>query len=656
MPKPQDLRMCLLRRGRSAWLLVLAVMAIACVNQTPPTPPNTIATPRLSGRLAEITIRGRVLLPAGLVSEAGGALISNNSGGLIANGASLISNNAAGLISNNGSSYRLARPTRRLLAAFEQLPVEGMTVVLADASGAPFRSLPAVQTDAAGNFSIPNVPKGLTYTVQAKLPTPKGDIRVATLAASSAAVTVSVASTIALEALKPKAGALWGTVDETKLARAADTLTKGLGVADVRLAFVNTLTEQNGQVLERLQTQAPELKADLVALASQVAEVPKEAEALAVTLRSQPDAVASLRPDAEPSPGVSLAPGPTPSPTLAPVPSPTPSPTPSIAPISPASVQVTTLAGSTPGSADGTGAAAQFKYPFGVAVDAAGNVYVGDHSNHRIRKVSPTGVVTTLAGSGGAGNADGTGTAARFNLPVGLAVDAAGNVYVADHGYERIRKVSPTGVVTTLAGSTPGYADGTGAAAQFDNLFGVAVDAAGNVYVADHGNNRIRKVSPTGVVTTLAGSTLGYADGTGAAAKFEGPHGVAVDAAGNVYVADRDNNRIRKVSPTGVVTTLAGSTQGYADGTGAAAQFSSPTGVAVDAAGNVYVADRKNDRIRKVSPTGVVTTLAGSTQGYADDTGASAKFANPTGVAVDSIGNIYVADRENHRIRKIQQP
>jgi len=324
-------------------------------------------------------------------------------------------------------------------------------------------------------------------------------------------------------------------------------------------------------------------------------------------------------------------------------------------PAGPPGFIVNTLAGSgVAGSASGTGIAAQFNNPGGVAVDSAGNVYVADLSNHRIRKVTPLGVVTTLAGSGFSGFADGTGTAAQFNTPHGVAVDSAGNVYVADRNNQRIRKVTPTGVVTTLAGSTYGSADGTGTAAQFRSPTGVAVDSAGDVYVADSENNCIRKVTPAGVVTTLAGSTIGFADGTGTAAQFNGPIGVALDSAGNVYVADRNNNYIRKVTPTGVVTTLAGSgVSGFADGTGTAAQFNLPFGVAVDSAGNVYVVDRNNHRIRTVTPTGVVTTLAGSTIGFADGTDTAAQFNNPFGVAVDSAGNVYVADTFNHRIRKV---
>jgi sugar lactone lactonase YvrE len=296
---------------------------------------------------------------------------------------------------------------------------------------------------------------------------------------------------------------------------------------------------------------------------------------------------------------------------------------------------------------------AQFNDPKGVAVDASGNVYVADYANHRIRKVSPTGVVTTLAGST-QGFADGTGTSAKFSNPYGVAVDASGTVYVADSGNHRIRKVSPTGVVTTLAGFSWGFADGTGTSAQFTSPGGVAVDASGNIFVADRGNNRIRKVSPTGVVTTLAGSTQGFADGTGTSAQFSNPYGVAVDAGGNAYVADYANHRIRKVSPTGVVTTLAGSSaNSYADGTGTSASFNYPFGVFVDASGNVYVADSANNRIRKVSPTGVVTTLAGGSGGFADGTGTSAKFSNPYGVAMDTSGNLYVADLSNNRIRKV---
>lgn len=318
----------------------------------------------------------------------------------------------------------------------------------------------------------------------------------------------------------------------------------------------------------------------------------------------------------------------------------------------------TTLAGSgLPGANDGAAAAASFRLPSGVASDAHGNLYVVDQLNHKIRKITAAGMVSTVAGTGSPGADDGIGVQASFRFPLGVAVDAAGNVYVADTDNHMIRKIATNGEVTTVAGNgTSGSADGTGPGASFSLPVGVAADATGNLYVADVLNHKIRKITPIGEVSTFAGSgSIGSANGAGTAASFTFPQGVAVDGAGNVYVADTDNHRIRKITPGGEVSTLAGSgLPGSADGTGAAASFNLPHGVAVDAFGNIYVADRFNFKIRRITPAGVVTTLAGiSTFGSVDGIAAVASFNEPVGVTVDAFGNIYVADNNNNKIRKI---
>ena len=316
-------------------------------------------------------------------------------------------------------------------------------------------------------------------------------------------------------------------------------------------------------------------------------------------------------------------------------------------------VSVSTLAGSgVQGAINGTGIYATFYEPTGVAVDAAGNVYVADYRNSLIRKINAAGSVTTLAGGNSAGFANGTGSYALFNLPTGVAVDAAGNVYVADNNNNLIREISSAGAVTTLAGSgAQGGTNGPVAGASFNYPQGVAVDASGNVYVADYGNNLIRKISTAGLVTTLAGKdSAGANNGVDTVATFNQPTSVAVDAGGNVYVADEGNNLIREISPAGVVSTFAGSgAQGATNGTGTKASFNGPTGVAVDASGNVYVADYGNNLVRKISPAGVVTTLGSTT------TGNSKLFKGPYGVAVDAAGNVYVADYGYSTILKISK-
>ena len=266
-------------------------------------------------------------------------------------------------------------------------------------------------------------------------------------------------------------------------------------------------------------------------------------------------------------------------------------------------------------SADGIGSAARFTSPSEVAFDSANNLYVADTGNHTIRKITSAGVVSTFAGSPGVpGSADGTGSAARFSSPIGVSLDSAGNLYVGDADNDTIRKITPAGTVTTLAGKpgVVGSADGTGSNARFSSPRGVVVDAAGDVYVADTFNNTIRKVTPAGVVSTLAGlaGATGSADGTGSVARFNHPRGVAVDTASNIFVADTDNNTIRRITPAGAVTTVAGSAGmgGSADGSVFTARFLAPIGITVSSSGDIYLADALNDTIRKISALGVVST------------------------------------------------
>lgn len=316
---------------------------------------------------------------------------------------------------------------------------------------------------------------------------------------------------------------------------------------------------------------------------------------------------------------------------------------------------VTTLAGDgTKAFADGPALFAKFSVPFDVAVAADGTIYVTDGENHRIRKIKDSHV-STFAGNGIKGIVNGNGSLAQFRDPYLMALDVNGNLYTLDISDPRIRKISPTADVSVYAGAaTPGFADGAADIAQFRiNEGGIVADAQGNIYAADYNNQRIRKINTSRQVTTIAGTgTIGFHDGDALTAQFNSPSAIVIDRQGNLYVADALNSRIRKITPDGQVSTFAGSgTDGFADGDAAVAQFTYINDLVIDSQGNLYVTDA--DRIRKISPQGVVSTIAGSSFGYADGDGASAKFNSPTGLGIDALGNIYVADTGNNRIRKI---
>jgi sugar lactone lactonase YvrE len=317
---------------------------------------------------------------------------------------------------------------------------------------------------------------------------------------------------------------------------------------------------------------------------------------------------------------------------------------------------VTTFAGSGEiGSVDGAGIAASFNYPSGVAVDNNGNIFVAEFGSYKIRKISATGIVTTLAGSGVSGSSDGVGTAASFNLLTAITIDKDANLFVTDARNNKIRKITSAGSVTTIAGSsTAGSIDAVGLAASFNFPSGITIDNTGSIYVSDSKNNKVRKITSSGVVITLAGSGVSNSiDGVGTAASFSNPQGIVIDSNSIIYIAD-SIGKIRRITTEGVVSTLAGSgSNASTDGSGNLASFRRPWGLAIDGEGIIFVADG-NHKIRKVTNSGVVTTVAGTgSVGSADGPGTAASFNYPSGVAVDSNGNIYTADFSNHKIRKI---
>jgi sugar lactone lactonase YvrE len=605
-------------RNQATWAPLLAALLTASCTSAPMQGPV--------GLRNETSALGRQAPEGQLIGDKGGALVSNNAGSLtgviqgpganvvaragqlIANsGASILSPSGATLIANNAAGFRIAA-AEGLLA-----PAAGATVRVVDAQGQAISSA-AVTTDATGRYTVSGLaPSGpvvfvearyeqggqvVTLLAAAKAPRAAG-AQVAAVDPASTMVGRKVASLLKAETLQADAVAV------DSLTRAAERLAGTLSDATVAVSTMGR-PEDAEATFDRLLAQDAALREEVSAIAGSVIGTPG----------------ANAGPLALP--------------------------------------EVRVLAGNgQAGFADGPATEAGFQYPYAVAADAAGTLYVADYRNHRIRKVAPDGTVSTLAGSGTAGHAEGQGAAAQFSSPRGLTIDAAGNLYVVDTGNARIRRVTPDGTVSTFAGSgTAGFFDGPAEEAQFNDPRGIAVDPDGQVYVADTGNHRVRRITPEGAVSTFAELPGPDEVQRPSEARLSGPYGVAADGEGRVFVADTTSNTIQLIDADGTCSVYAGNgSWGDADGQPVQASFRSPVALALDAAGHLYVADCFSHRIRRVAPDGVVSTVAGDgTPGLRDSGRLQSRLFGPYGLTLVGDKRLVVADTSNHVLRTVTLP
>jgi sugar lactone lactonase YvrE len=562
-------------------------------------------------------ITGLVRGPAGIVAAGGGNVIS-------AGGGNLIGPAGGNLIGPAGGNMQ-----GRHLLALEEQGLAGVEVFVADAAGKPIPGLPSVLTNAKGGFSIPKVPAGFTYVVAARVKTAAGDATtLKTLAKATTlgtTVDLDMANTLVTTAVVNGRQDALGEFNAATFQRAVETTAKHLDAktlpdladSSAVLAHMTALAEQ-----------VTELKSAVTELKSMLAKVTERLDQLEAEIKG--------RGEPSPTPTVTISAAPTVPPVVvdvSPMPTATVAPTtaPTEAPGAATGYNVSTLAGTgATGTTDGAANAAQFWNMRGIGLDGGGNVFVADTANKRVRKIAADGTVTTVAG-----------LSTSFGAPNDVAFDGTGALFVTDGSNNRVYKVLSDGTTTTLAGQSYGTADGLGTAAKFRALRGMTF-VGGLIYMADTGAGAgpwLRTLTPQGQAGRVAGSE-----------GLEGTLDVAADEQGNVYAVQ--GHQVVRITPQGQVIVIAGTGMGHLDGDGIEAQFNGPEGIARDGKGNLYVADTGNHRIRKITPAGTVSTIAGGSVGYADGAGGTARFNAPLDIEVDDVsGKLYVSERYGHRVR-----